>query len=230
MSMDNDTIVIEYNLDDNYCPVKMMGEIYRKHKEDINTATYLSFFEWFSDTTNLKNDLILMNACIKYIVSGRSSFEKYEMFISNDEIKKLSKRNITEYERNLLRIKNKFAGEAYRCPYKIEEGMWMDDVYLDNRYITFKINVDENLYSISLLQSMPQELKVALLEEMNNLPLIMTYGELLSIYKCHLGMQYIYVGSKSGNKASVKLEPSEMPNLAELKNKINKSYGMEIFK
>lgn len=230
MSMDDDTIVIKYSMDDNYYPVKMMGEIYQKHKEDINTTTYLSFFEGFSDTTNLKKDLLLMKANIKYIVSGKSSFDKYEMFISSDEIQKLSKRNITEDERNLLRIKNKLAGEAYRCPYKIEEGMWMDDVYLDNKYITFQINVDEKLYSIALLQAMPQELKAALLEEVNNLPSLMAYAELLAIDNCHLGMQYIYVGSETGKKASVRIEPSEMPKLTELKNNVNNSYGMEILK
>lgn len=230
MSMDNDTIVIKYSMDDNYYPVKMMGEIYQKHKEDINTTTYLSFFEGFGDTTNMKRDLILMKASIKYIVSGKSSFDKYEMFINNDEIEKLSKRYITEDERNLLRVKNKLAGEAYRCPYKIEEGMWMDNVYLDNKYITFKINVDENMYSISLLRSIPRELKAALLEEVNKLPSLMAYGELLAIDNCHLGMQYLYVGSESGDIASVKLEPSDMPKLTELKSKVNNSFGMEILK
>lgn len=230
MSMENDTIVIQYSVDDNYYPVKMMGEIYKQHKEDVNTTTYLTFLEGFSDTTNMKKDLMLMNASIKYIVSGQSIFDKYEIFISNDEIQKLSKSHITEYERNRLLIKNKLAGEAYRCPYKIEEGMWMDKVYLENNYITFKIKVDENLYSISLLQSRPQELKAALLENVNNMPSLMAYGDLLAIDNCHLGIQYLYVGSKSGDVASVKLESSDMPKLTELKNKVNNSYGMEILK
>lgn len=230
MSMDNDTIVIQYSVDDNYYPVKIMGEIYKKHKKDINTTTYLSFFEGFSDTTNMKKNLILMNANIKYIVYGKSSFDKYEMFISNGEIQKLSKRNITEYERNMLRIKNKLSGEAYKCPYEIEKGMWMDNVYLENKYITFKINVDENLYSISLLRSIPQELKAVLLENVQNLPSLMAYSELLAIDNCHLGIQYLYVGSKSGDIASVKLEPSDMPKLTELKRKVNNSYSMEILK
>lgn len=230
MSMDNDTIVIKYSMDDNYYPVKTMGEIYQKHKEDINVTTYLSFLECFKDTANMKKDMLLMNASIKYLVSGKSSFDRFEMFISDDEVQKLSRRYISEEERNLLRIKNKLAGEAYRCPYKIEEGMWMDNVYLDGKYITFKINVNEDLYSIDLLQLIPKELKSALLKEVNNLPALMAYAELLAIDYCHLGMQYIYVGSESGKSVNVRLEPSEMPKLTELKKRVNNEFGTELLK
>ena len=229
MSLEKDTIVIKYSIDNNLYPVKTMGEIYRQHKKDFNVTSFLSFFEVFNDTAQLKQDMLLTNVSMKYEVSSKTSSDCYEMFISSDEVKDYSSRTITERERNQLRIKNKLAGEAYRCPYKIDEGMWMEDVYIDGNYVTFKINMDENLYSIATLRSIPKELKAALLEEVKNLPSMMAYADLVAIDNCNLGMQYIYVGSESKKSVSVKLEPSEMPNLSTLKNNVNKEYGSKIF-
>lgn len=98
----------------------------------------------------------------------------------------------------------------------------MDCVYEEGGYITFRIEMDESLYSIDLLKkASAAELKKAMREELISNAGLQLYSELLAAKRCGCGFKYLYVGDKSGKTCSFQLEPSELPTIEELEQKIN---------
>lgn len=221
IQMTHDTIDIECRYDEGLIPMQQYGEIYLRNKDVMNKLFFMNMSDILIDKNHSVAGLIAINASLKVTCIGKQTNHSFVAYLSPTEFKDIANLHLDEFQRNELRLKYRLMESNYRCPYDIEKGMKMVSVYVDANYVTFKIELDESIYSIETLKCLPvSSMKETLRNELNEEAGIQLYSELLPAKNCGYGLKYLYVGSKSGKTCSFSLEASELPSAEEMRSKL----------
>lgn len=94
-------------------------------------------------------------------------------------------------------------------PMKAEEGIIITDISLEGDYVVYGAKVDENLYSIDLLEENKAELKKSMMGELDSSD--EDVKEMLKLCKeANKGISYIFTGDQTGETCEVRINPSEL--------------------
>ena len=196
---------LTYYLD--YKPEFINIQAYRQSPEAAKDLFYLSLICLNAQNNNgtlLITELLNNQYGLKVIVSdGKYTFSS-EM--SPNYLKEMNRKvNLNPQEALHDALLLKFQTESEEFPVKVEEGMFIIGMNLEDNNIVVEVVIDEDIYDLNLLSNLSETIAQSLIDEANaGEPEI---GALLDLCKIsHTGLVYRMRGMKSNQRINVKLE------------------------
>ncbi len=187
---------IVYKLD--YKPEYINIDVYRNNPEATRDMFYLAFLcvnGQGGHSDMMSNELIKRGLGLRIVASnGVSSFTSE---LSPTYIKEMQNRiNVNPTEALNSALKLKFETENCTFPIKIDEGMILKGLGLEDNNIIVEVEIDENLYDLSSFAAVSDEFANNIIAEANNGDPEM--GALLDLCKIsHTGLTYRMIGNRS---------------------------------
>ena len=187
---------IVYKLD--YKPEYINIDVYRNNLEATRDMFYLAFLcvnGQGGHSDMMSNELIKRGLGLRIVASnGVSSFTSE---LSPTYIKEMQNRiNVNPTKALHDALKLKFETENCTFPIKIDEGMILKGLGLEDNNIIVEVEIDENLYDLSSFAAVSDEFANNIIAEANNGDPEM--GALLDLCKIsHTGLTYRMIGNRS---------------------------------
>lgn len=107
-------------------------------------------------------------------------------------------------------VKNQVTMENNNCPYEIAPGLTIIKVFEEGNNVIYECSVDEEMYSVSLIQENLDEIKESIKEYFKG-PAVATLSEIYS--ELNKSIIYRYKGSESGKSVDVEITGEDLGNL-----------------
>lgn len=170
---------------------------------------------WITSNNILKEfcqDIVTINGSVDVHFLNLSTLQEQVVNISSAQIKDVLNSNISAAQASQNQLQTMIKNETKLIGTEISPGMIMKDIRDTGNSVEFLIELDEDIYSIAILQNnlSPETVK-GIAEELIADPL-----GLLEV-KCYSengrGITYTYVGNKSGKKATATVDAKTLYNL-----------------
>lgn len=109
--------------------------------------------------------------------------------------------------------------ERVNYPQKLDDGMIMTDITLEDENIVFTIQVDENLYSISQMEENNDLIRASVIKEGLSQPESHYFLEMCKV--SHSGLVYRFTGKQSLKKHDIVISSDEMRKLVDTPESLN---------
>lgn len=152
----------------------------------------------------------------EYIINANADFEieletrageNYKMHFTTDELKENMPDGDGDPEKMLQAM---LFNTKIQLPQKVDEGMTLTDVQLNDKYFTYVYQCDESIIDFPTLRQNSALVKFSILNEIINPmdPVMKAMRELLK--STNHGMAYKYVGAKTGQSYTIYIKADEL--------------------
>lgn len=214
---ENNQVVYYLNYNDN----KLNLDLLEKNPKVAKNLLLISFGilngQRINNGDKLVNLLLKNNYGVAFDISSDNSH--FRIAIDGKELKekiklgKLPDKSVKE----VLDMQMQLSQNS--LPQKVDEGMTITDIYLDNHNIIDKLEVDENTYSISNFKTNASQIKEELY---NNLAREVSSMALLYICKvAHTGIIYRIVGNTTKDSCDIIIDSEYISSHTTTPNKLN---------
>lgn len=132
--------------------------------------------------------------------------------MSEDEVVELAVEEETVAEKNLKFLKSIIAQTNSEYPQKLEEGITMRRIFLEDDYVVYQAEVDEDIIDMDLLEMNKKGMKSAIKENLSaSDPEIKMFKSTCA--KAEKGIAYKYVGDTSGQSVYIRFSCDELKNM-----------------
>lgn len=224
------------------------GQVTAVKLEDNCVTYYLSYSSEFTNVlSKLKNDekikegILMCILCIngqgdnlgsmildlleKYnygirVVITESATGAFEFKANADELATLHEKYQLNPHEALYKLLSLFIeADRVNYPQKLDDGMIMTDITLEDENIVFTIQVDENLYSISQMEENDDLIRTSIIKEGLSQP---ESHSLLDMCKIsHSGLVYRFTGKQSLKKHDIVVSSDETRKLVDTPESLN---------
>lgn len=146
------------------------------------------------------------NGGMKFVYIGKTSGKVVSVSLTPSEVKSISNSATSSPEDN-LREQIKMAN--IQMPMKIAEGMTSTGYTIEGGYVVLSISMDENLYSISSLRGMEDQLKENIKQSLSSSDATIKLF-VNAIKNAGYGLTYKYYGATSGETVYIRIRNSEL--------------------
>lgn len=149
------------------------------------------------------------NASMTYAYQSPATGETYKTTMTHSDLKSILDNPISDQERRNMILNNQIILENRQFPQQIEAGMTMTQLFDDGDKLVYVIEMDEDLYDMSLLQEAVGEVKRNILD--SNLfgdPTMKVIAE--NISSLGKGITLRYKGDQTGLTVDIPFSPNEI--------------------
>lgn len=224
------------------------GQVTAVKLEDNCVTYYTSFAPGYSNAlSELKNDekikegILMCILCLdgqgdnrgsmildlleKYnygfrVVITESATGTFDFRATADELATLHERyQLNPHEALYKLLSILIEAERVNYPQKLDDGMIMTDITLEDENIVFTIQVDENLYSISQMEENNDLIRASVIKEGLSQPESHYFLEMCKV--SHSGLVYRFTGKQSLKKHDIVISSDEMRKLVDTPESLN---------
>lgn len=154
-------------------------------------------------------------------ITGEQSHRQRQIFLSSKEINSsLTSRKNTQLDDNI----NDFISEAVEgmkedLPEDWGDGLTLTDVYIENKYLVYKIHTDESILTIGLLKMSKNdgELENTMIDSFNETDDVFAILFINQLKQSGMGVKYVYWSNKTEETVNVILTPEMMRDKVNVK-------------
>lgn len=150
------------------------------------------------------------DAALDLTYKSQRNGKTFTLKLSADEIKEIKDNPLSEEETNSIRLASQLALENSRCPYPLDEGMEMVKAYDDGDYVVYYCTLDEDMYDMSLFESLQDQFKQEMKGIVND-PAVK--GEVGIIMANGKGLTYRFHGTTTGQDADISFSNAELADM-----------------
>lgn len=141
------------------------------------------------------------------IVLKNDKGEKYSMHFVAEDLKNIM--GNPDKDLNVF-LQSMIANTKLNLPIKIEEGITLTDIFLENGYCIYVYTCDESILKIDLLQANDAALKTIMKRELYEKPDLVMKSICEMLRSTNNGLEYRYVGATSGKSYTCRIEADEL--------------------
>ena len=203
MEMVGDDVMITYSLDESLVNISFIAS----NKEMLKDNAMEMFSSPKGDLKTVLEELSRADAGLVLRFVGRDSEERADIRLDSKEIKLLLDGDVQKDPHAVLKgqvdITNK------QCPMKIETGMTITHLTLEDGCVVYNVECDENLYSIAQIRANIVEARESIVEALkSDDPSVKVFVDVCK--EAHCDIAYRYVGDSSGDTCLVKVSCDEL--------------------
>lgn len=197
------SVIINYSVSEEYINFDFVSENEEFMKE--NLMAYLQNGD--KSMRALFDELSRVHAGLSMVYTGKETGRTYTVNISRDEINGLSR---TKKDDPLAALQSQLTITNAQLPTKIDEGMMMTSVRINNDYVEYLYECDEDLLDMDIMQDNSTDLKQDILESLSDPEDKVIQRECKMMKDANVGCKYIYVGNQTGKRVVVTIECDEL--------------------
>lgn len=200
----NGYVYFTYTMNEAY----MDFDVLQDNPDLIRRNVKLFFTNPQGDVKSLLEMILKENAGLVMIYKGATSGKKVSLKFSTRELREMA--NSEKITAPIELLESQIETVNLQCPMKIDEGLVIKQISLEDGFIVYNVVMDEALYSIDLLKENEQMLKISLKSEAvsGNDPSVTMLVKMCK--DANIGLSYKYIGNKSGEYLVIKIPASEL--------------------
>lgn len=210
-SYDGKNVVLKMTCDENMISI----DLFNQRKEQIHDALVVNYRN--DDDVSATSLFVLLtknNAGFEVRYVGKTSGKFCSVILTPQEVRQImsvknSEKNPRQVVEQLVMLEN----ENY--PAEVADGLIVVGGMVEDFYVVYEASVDEDIYSISVMNQNKEKIKKEILSGFDFEDLA-TQTFFNNLIKARLGVEYRYIGDVTGEICKVKISVAEIRSLIDV--------------